>query len=63
MSKLFPKFKFGVPSRRNEVLQPFRWRNPFSSPKDGTPSEVIDKYRKYLLSQPPFKLFIRLKKK
>lgn len=63
MSRLFPKFKFGVPSRRNEALQPFRWRNPFIVGKDGSHLEVMKKYQKWLLSQPPFKLFTRLKKK
>jgi hypothetical protein len=34
------------------IGRPFKWGNKYVICKDGTREEVIDKYRKWLLSQP-----------
>ena len=34
------------------IGRPSKWGNPFEVGKDGTRSEVIEKYRKWILTQP-----------
>jgi hypothetical protein len=34
------------------IGRPSKWGNPFEIGKDGTREEVIEKYKKYLLSRP-----------
>jgi hypothetical protein len=46
------KYKHGIPFNAVFIGRPSKWGNPFVIGKDGTRDEVINKYRKWILSQP-----------
>jgi hypothetical protein len=39
-------------SRGGYRLPKSQWANPYSSPRDGTPEEVVAQYRQWILAQP-----------
>jgi hypothetical protein len=50
--KVWNKREQGIPRNAVYVGRPSRWGNPFAIGRDGSRSEVIEKYRLWLASQP-----------
>lgn len=50
--KVLNKYKHRVPDTAVYIGRPSKYGNPFVIGRDGTRSEVVDKYRAWLLSQP-----------
>lgn len=52
MAKVLNKYRDGIPKGAVYIGRPSKWGNPFVIGKDGDRTEVIAKYRQWLLARP-----------
>lgn len=52
MPKVLNKYTSGIPSGSVYIGRPSAFGNPFSIGRDGTREEVIEKYRKWIVTKP-----------